>query len=85
MAKKRSTLYSNRMALVTPRSGASIPDGTGRYLVRGDCVEADSEVVLKNRGMFMQAPEGAKISPTSERTDTDPNKAEAKPVEGGDD
>lgn len=40
--------------LVTPRSGCSIMDGD-RVLTRGDLVEADSDVVRKNRGSFMTA------------------------------
>lgn len=81
MKKKRvDTGYSNRMETVTPRTGAAIPDGSGRYLVRGDIVAADSEIAKQNRGMFMRAPEGSKITPTSERADTDPNKPEAEPI-----
>ncbi len=68
MTKRTETGYSNRAELVTPRSGVSIPDGTGHYLIRGDVIEADSEIALANRGSFMRAPGAEKPTPTSTRT-----------------
>lgn len=93
MANRTEPGYSNRMELVTPRSGANVPDGTGRYLTRGDIIAANDPLALENRGMFMRAPDGSVLTPTSERTDTpkpmvsrapvapDPDEAEADETE----
>ena len=48
--------------ILTPRNGAAIPTGDGSYLTRGCNVYDDHPLVAANRGLFMMAPEGAKVN-----------------------